>query len=200
MVSYILLNMHQQITKNQIRQQIKKQRLALASHQIDAASKVISEKLVTLDRFKAASIIFLYAAKAEEVQTKLIFDRAKALGKVVAFPKVCSETKTMAFYIVDKFEALINNQYGKISLLQPDPARHFEVLPDENTLMIAPGLVFDYNKNRIGYGGGFYDKYLTTYNVYTVGICFDFQIAKEIDKEPFDRPVKVIISERQIID
>lgn len=191
--------MHQKIIKNQIRGQIKSQRLALASQQIDEASKVISNKLVTLEKFKAASIIFLYAAKREEVQTKYIFDLAKKMNKQVAFPKVCSKTKTMSFYLVDRLEELVTNTYGSIIIDEPNPSKHLEITPNNETLMIAPGLVFDYNKNRIGYGGGFYDKYLDKYPVYAIGICFELQIVKNFESEPLDKPVNLIVSEKQII-
>lgn len=191
--------MHQQIKKRQIREQIKTQRLALASEQIDEASKVISDKLVTLDKFKAASIIFLYSAKKEEVQTKYIFNLAKKMNKQIAFPKVCNITKTMSFYIVESLEELVTNKYGSIVLDEPDESRHQQITPNNESVMIAPGIVFDYNKNRVGYGGGFYDKYLAKYPVYVIGICFEFQIVKRLEQEPFDQAVDLIVSEKQII-
>lgn len=191
--------MHQQIRKNQIRGQIKSQRLALASQQIDEASRVISQKLVTLERFKASSIIFLYAAKKEEVQTRYVFDLAKNMNKQIAFPKVCNKTKTMSFYLVDNLDELVTNTYGRMVLDEPDPSKHLAIIPNNETVMIAPGLVFDYNKNRIGYGGGFYDKYLDKYPVYVIGVCFEIQIVETSQSEPFDKPVDLIVSEKQII-
>ncbi|MEG0013392.1 MAG: 5-formyltetrahydrofolate cyclo-ligase [Cellulosilyticaceae bacterium] len=191
--------MHQPIRKNQIRGQIKSQRLALASHEIDEASEVISHKLVTLERFKASSIIFLYAAKKEEVQTKYIFNLAKKMNKQIAFPKVCNKTKTISFYLVDSLDELVTHTYGRIVLDEPDPSRHLAIIPTNETVMIAPGLVFDYNKNRIGYGGGFYDKYLDKYPVYVIGVCFALQIVETFESEPFDKPVDLIVSEKEII-
>ena len=187
------------MTKQSIRQEIKKVRQSYTKQQIDEASIEITHKLLTLEEFKASSIVFLYAAIAQEVQTRLIFEEAKKHHKKVAFPKVCTNTNTMEFYIVDTLEELIPIKYKSTVLYEPNGDEVKKVIPDTQTLMIAPGLAFDYNKNRIGYGGGFYDKYMNKYHPYVIGICFDFPIKNLLPREPLDCMLNMIISEKQII-
>lgn len=187
------------MTKQSIRQEIKKVRQSYTKQQIDEASRKITHKLLTLEEFKASSIVFLYAAIAQEVQTHIIFEEAQKHHKKIAFPKVCPYTNTMEFYLVDTLEELIPVQYKSTVLYEPNGDEIKKVIPDTHTLMIAPGLAFDYNKNRIGYGGGFYDKYMNKYHPYVIGICFDFQIIKLLPKEELDYPLNMIISEKQII-
>lgn len=190
--------MHQHQIKQFIREQIRGARKACSSYDRDIASQKISQQLAQTDFFHAASIIFLYAALPYEVQTTLIAQEARKQGKQVAYPKTCSEDYTMAFYIVESEEDLESYRCGKMVLKEPNPKKHQKVIPDEKTLVILPGMAFDRHKNRLGYGGGYYDRYLEQYEPKTVGIAFDFSIVETLPVEPFDRPLDYLITETRV--
>lgn len=102
------------------------------------------------------------------------------------------------FYQVDDLKELQINQFKNMQINEPDPRIHPKLIPGVGDLMIMPGLAFDVKGNRIGYGGGFYDKYLKQYeHVCKIGVCFDFQILEAIKAEVFDVKADCIISEER---
>jgi len=88
----------------------------------------------------------------------------------------------------------------KLGVMEPNISIDEQVFPDEKTMFIVPGSMFDENKNRCGYGGGYYDTYTEEKKVNnTIGVCYDFQVTKEIPTEEFDRKLSKIITEKRII-
>lgn len=191
--------MRQMLTKNQIRALVKEERQRRSELEIDVASKKVYENIVTFIDFQKASILFLYAALPQEVQTKQLIIAAKAQGKEIAFPKINPISQEMDFYSVKGLEDLELCQYGKLKLLEPDPNKHSKVIPHKEDIMIVPGVAFDLEKHRIGYGGGYYDRYLEKHSVNTIGVCFDFQLFKEITVEAHDVVLQKVVTDSQII-
>ncbi len=199
MERYIHLNMHQK-NKSWIRNYIKNKRTQINFHDIDQASQLISENLFRCQEFIEATTIFLYAALKTEVQTKYIDEKARELGKIICYPKIEGK-HIMNFYKVDKKEHLIPCSYGNISIDEPDVSLCEKIISDEHTLIIVPGLAFDYKKKRVGYGGGYYDYYLGTHNkMSAIGICMAFQLVGNIDTNEYDQPVNKIITEVALSD
>lgn len=179
--------MHQLMTKKQIREWVRCQRQAIDISQIDAVSRQITAQIVALKVFEEASILFLYAAFEKEIQTCYLAERALREGKQVAYPKVDVHTGEMHFYSVKEINELERNNYGSMTIQEPNPEKHIRVIPGEKDLMILPGVAFDHHFNRIGYGGGFYDRYLTTYQGgYKIGVCMGFQLLETLPVEAFD--------------
>ena len=81
----------------------------------------------------------------------------------------------------------------------PDISGRSPVDADEKTLVVTPGLVFDFHGNRIGYGGGYYDVFLSSGNYSTVGLCYDELLCEHIETEPNDLPVQYIITDKRLI-
>lgn len=191
--------MHHIQTKQSIRQEVKVKRLELSPERIDALSLQIAKSISALEVFKKASILFLYAAFPFEVQTKALHQLALKEGKKVAYPKVCSNTHEMNFYEVEEIKALVPTLCGNKIIDEPDPLLHKKMMPSPEDLLIVPGVAFDRQKNRLGYGGGFYDRYLNKHAIYTIGIGFEVQLIDKVPTDAWDEPLDCILTEEKTI-
>lgn len=154
-------------------------------------SHSIFKKVVTHPFFLRADTIYCYVDYRKEVGTREIIQKAWQLGKKVAVPKV--EEKDMQFYYIKDFSEL---QCGYRQILEPVTTL---VADGAHGLVIMPGAVFDKKHNRIGYGKGFYDRYLSSHtNLNSLAIAFEMQMVEEIPATPYDFCPEVIITEEQI--
>lgn len=185
------------MTKPQIRQIIKEQRKQLTVQEINKASIAITRQLLKLEVFKEAAAIFLYAAFETEVQTICLDEQARLMGKKLAYPKIELSTGAMDFYEVQHFSELKLSKFKSMQILEPSPLQHKQIVPGLKDVVIVPGIAFDGYGNRIGYGGGFYDRYLKRYpDNYKIGICMAFQLTAPIEAEVFDVKMDCILSEQ----
>ena len=141
------------------------------------------------EHFQKARRIFCYASLPGEVDTFYLMKEVLVADKILALPKVHGQC--MIFYRVDDLDSL---QRGYMGIREPSDSAEV-VSPGQGDLMIMPGLAFDRQKHRIGYGGGFYDKYLERYpEGFTAAFALDFQILDELEYEDTDiRPDQIIL-------
>lgn len=133
-----------------------------------------------------------YADYNHEVITRYIIEQAWKDGKEVAVPKVFG--KDMVFYRLTDFSQLESSYFGI-----PEPKEDGEKVSWEEAMMVMPGVAFDVNCNRVGYGGGFYDRFLEKHpEVCRVAVGFSFQILPEVPTEPTDIRPQVIVTEANI--
>ena len=165
------------------------------------ASKKIKEWLFANKRFKAAETIFVYASYKSEADTKEIIQGALRLGKRVAVPKVHGED--MFFYQINSWEELFPGYQG---ILEPQNTGREPVVPATGDVMLVPGAVFDRKGSRIGYGKGYYDRYIErligvgAHKPYLIGLAFACQIhAGKIPAEEHDKKMDCILTERRVI-
>lgn len=165
------------------------------------ASKRIKEWVFANKRYKAAETVFLYASYKSEVETKEIIQGALRQGKRVAVPKV--HGIEMFFYTINSWEELFPGYQG---ILEPQIEGREPVVPASSDVMLVPGAVFDRKGGRIGYGGGYYDKYLHKvfeaygYRPYCMALAFACQICKGIiPAEEHDEKMDCILTERRVI-
>lgn len=183
------------LDKQSIRKYIKQERASLSKEQVSYYSNQISHHIFKLEEFKLCKTLFLYSSIGNEVETRQIAEDALKNNKKIAYPKTNLKTKEMEFYYVDQLNQLTRGKVGSFSLLEPQDNQSNKVTPNQDTLIIVPGLAFDQHMYRIGYGGGFYDKYLQNYpSAVTVGICYDFQIIDNVLPENHDIPLQHIIT------
>ncbi len=155
------------------------------------SSHTIFQKVTAHPFFLDADEIYCYVDYRNEVGTAKIIGQAWELGKKVAVPKVTGDV--MEFYYIQSFEEL---KSGYANIMEPVTE---EIALGENVLVIMPGAVFDISKNRIGYGGGFYDKYLEKYSNYRrMAIAFELQMVESIPTDSYDICPEVIITEENI--
>ena len=166
-----------------------------------AASKKIREWVFANKRFKAAETVFVYASYKSEVETKELIQGTLRQGKRVAVPKV--HDTEMFFYEIQSWEELFPGYQG---ILEPQITGREPVVPAKSDVMLVPGAVFDHKGGRIGYGGGYYDRYLDKifgaygYCPYLIGLAFACQISpKKIPLEEHDKKMDCILTERRVI-
>lgn len=160
---------------------------------------LIQEALFSIPEFKQAHAILFYAGFGSEVPTHDMMQLALESGKRVILPITDTETKALILREVRDLESLEHNVYG---IPEPVPENTYHYEPGSIDLVLVPGIVFDHCGHRVGYGGGYYDRFLESIDesVPRVAIAFDLQIVDEIPNEAHDLPVYKIVTESRVID
>jgi 5-formyltetrahydrofolate cyclo-ligase len=173
--------------KKQLRREIREKKRAMSEAEIQEKSRRLGELFVNSQLYRSAKTIYGYLPYNQEVRTVPMLERAMADGKRVAVPKVYGDE--MKFIYLDDLSA-VEKGYAGI----PEPVADTPVADDETALVLMPGLAFDRDGHRIGYGGGFYDKFLAQEpNHPTLALCYDFQMLPELHTEEFDIPVDQVL-------
>ena len=175
------------MNKQELRKKIREQKRAMTEQDIVRKSARLGELFAASEVYRNAKTIYGYLPYNQEVRTVPMLERALAEGKRVAVPKVYGEE--MKFLYLDDLTK-VEKGYAGI----PEPVDDGPVAQDETALVLMPGLAFDPMGHRIGYGGGFYDKFLASEpNHPTVALCYDFQVFPELETEEFDIPVDLVL-------
>lgn len=175
------------MNKKELRQAIRAQKRAMTEEDILRRSEILAQKFARSDAYRAAKTIYGYLPYNQEVRTVPMLQRALDEGKRVAVPKVYGDD--MKFIYLDDLSQVAKGYAGI-----PEPVADGPVAQDETALVLMPGLVFDPAGHRIGYGGGFYDKFLAREPHHpTVALCYDFQVIERLETEEFDIPVDQVI-------
>lgn len=173
--------------KTALRRQIREQKRAMSMDEIEARSAHLGELFAKTDAYRYAKTIYGYMPYNQEVRTVPILERAIRDGKKVAVPKVYGDT--MRFIYLEDLTQVANSDMGI-----PEPIADEPIAEDKTALVLMPGLAFDEAGHRIGYGGGFYDKFLMDEPDHpTVALCYAFQMFEHLDTEEFDIPVDKVI-------
>lgn len=182
------------VPKALIRKQILAVRNAMDRQEQERKSSRIAHKFLESDDCQKAAMIYLYAGYGSEALTQELCGELFTMGKRIAMPRVAADGIHMDFYEIQNYNELTKGYRG---ILEPDASKGPAGPPD---LLVMPGAAFDRKCNRIGYGKGFYDRYLTRYpKLKTVAFAFECQIVDEIPAEPHDyRPDVVITEDRNI--
>ena len=173
--------------KKALRQQIRIQKRALSLEQIESASARLGELLAQSEPYQKAKTVYFYLPYNQEVRTEPMIRKALEEGKRVAVPKVYAEE--MRFIYIEDFSGIAAGYSGI-----PEPVADEPVAEDPTALVLMPGLAFDREGHRIGYGGGFYDRFLSAEpNHPTVALCYGFQMMEHLQTEEFDVPVDLVL-------
>lgn len=160
-------------------------------------SDAIIQRLFEQDAYDDAQVIGVTISRFPEVDTKPLIESAWKAGKQVAVPKCIRDTRAMDFRILTSFDDL---ETVYIDLLEPIIEKTESIAKEQIDLQIVPGVVFSNEGYRIGFGGGYYDRYMTDYKGATISLAFHSQINAEVPIETHDIPVQTIITERDLID
>lgn len=173
--------------KKILRSQIRQQKRAMTEEQILAASQRLGRLFVQSQAYQQAKTIYGYLPYNQEVRTIAMLEQALRDGKKVAVPKVYGEQ--MKFIYMEDFSQ-VEKGYAGI----PEPIADEPVAHDPTALVLMPGLAFDREGHRIGYGGGFYDRFLAAEpNHPTLALCYEFQMQPHLETEEFDIPVDTVL-------
>ena len=182
--------------KSEIRTEFLKKRKELPKEQCRVDSITIAKRVLSLKKVKKAETIFLYTSYKNEVGTKKLIQKLLSMQKKVALPRVREEE--MDFFLIRSWEELV---FGYQGILEPDGAGQI-VVPTKDDVMLLPGVVFDRKGNRIGYGGGYYDKYLDQQKdnlPCLIGLGYEMQLFSDIiPTEPQDKSLDFIVTEKKV--
>ena len=175
------------VNKKELRSRIRQQKRAMTEGEIEEKSRILGEKFRACPAYQQAQTIYGYLPYNQEVRTVPMLERALREGKRVAVPKVYGEEMRF-IYLTDL--SRVAKGYSGI----PEPIADGPVADDPRALVLMPGLAFDRQGHRIGYGGGFYDKFLAREPEHpTIALCYDFQLLPELETEEFDIPVDTVL-------
>ena len=155
----------------------------------------ILKKLTSLRKYKNSDVVFTYISKSIEVDTYGIIRKCWKDGKKVAAPACDKETRTMKFYFINSFDDLEKGTFG---LLEPNEEKCKEVRDFSSGLCIVPGFAFDFKAYRLGYGYGYYDRFLQHFGGTTVGICYSNCITQNLPHGRYDKPVDIVVTNSYI--
>ena len=180
-------------SKKDIRRISLNKRNALSEELWRSYTASITETVISHPFFQEASVIYSYVDYRNEVGTRAMIEAAWKSGKNVAVPKV--EGDEMSFYYISHWDDL---EEGYKGILEPTDTT---IALDDSGLIIMPGAAFDKNRNRIGYGKGFYDKFLQKHSgFHTIALGFSCQIVDYIPTDNYDMKPQVLITEENIYD
>ena len=176
------------LDKRSLRRNIGRMKRALTPAQIEAYSRELTERFCETEEYRRAQSVYAYLPYNQEVRTWAVIERAWADGKRVAVPKVYGDE--MRFLWIENFAGIAP---GGNDI--PEPVADEPIADDERALVLMPGLAFDPAGHRVGYGGGFYDKYLESHTGHAlIALCYPFQLFERLEVEAHDIPVQRVIS------
>lgn len=174
-----------------LRQKHKQARLAMTAEEKQHKDERIFEQMCKILDNTAENTVFTYVSGDIEVDTRRIIHYSLMVGKRVAVPRCLDGNGTMRFYYIDSPEQLIKGRFG---ILEPR-ADCAEVRDLSQGLCIVPGLSFDGRGRRLGFGKGYYDRFLAEFGGTAVGLCYACGFTKALPTDNFDRPVEILVTE-----
>lgn len=173
--------------KTELRREIRARKRTMTEEEIETRSAKLAQLFFASEAYQNAKTIYGYLPYNQEVRTVPMLAQALKDGKKVAVPKVYGEE--MKFLYLDDLNAVAKGYAGIPEPIADEPVAH-----DETALVLMPGLAFDPQGHRIGYGGGFYDKFLAAEpNHPTLALCYEFQMLPKLDVEDHDIPVDTVL-------
>ena len=173
--------------KKELRRTIRERKRAMTEDEIIRRSQALGKLFAASEAYQNAKTIYGYLPYNQEVRTVPMLEQAMQEGKRIAVPKCYGDE--MRFIYMDDLNK-VEKGYANI----PEPIADGPIADDETALVLMPGLAFDPQGHRIGYGGGFYDKFLAAEpNHPTLALCYEFQILPHLETEEHDIPVDYVL-------
>jgi 5-formyltetrahydrofolate cyclo-ligase len=165
-------------------------RNGLATDDVEKMSRLVQEHVIGSKEFASARTVGAYYAAGSEVRTSLVIEAAKRAGKKVALPRI--EGDHMVFY-----EYTGELAEGRFGIKEPVPRS--AAVNDDIDLVLVPGLAFDRKGCRIGYGKGYYDRFLSMRHSFSMGLAYSFQVVDELPRGRFDRRILSVATEEGVL-
>ncbi len=178
--------------KDVLRKELKQKRAKLTNK--EQLSDVIAESFLSTDLYKNSDVILLYYSVGSEVATHKIFSAALKDEKRIAFPVCLNKDGAMEFHYICDHTDLEEAMYG----IKAPKSGCMRFENCQNALCIVPGLAFDNKGYRIGYGKGYYDRFLETFDGISVGLCFEAMLKDALPINIFDETVDYLITDKKI--
>lgn len=193
------------IEKRELRKEILKVRDALSAEERRQKSEQITRRVIEQNKFQNANKVLLFSSFRSEVDTEAIFKEAKRLNKDIYYPRVIGQE--MEFYLVNETTEFEVSRFG-IKEPKVDDKKVFSASEEDKVFILVPGAAFDEDGNRIGYGGGYYDKYLeqleekiSDQKICKIAVAFECQMVEKgkIYSESYDIKPDYIVTEDRVI-
>ncbi len=181
--------------KNRLRAECKQKRTALSDSEKVQMDARLADRFFASRPYRENDMLFCYVSTEIEVDTREILRRAIADGKTVAVPRCVDGTREMDFYILQDMSALESGSFG---VLEPNPALCRKVTDFSEGLCIIPALAFDKSGYRLGYGKGYYDRFLAKFSGETLGLVYDCCFYDSLPHGKFDRAAQWILTESEM--
>lgn len=183
--------------KEDLRRDAKNARMMMTDTDRERYSRRICDRIRASDPYRSCRALLIYAPLPDEPDLIPVAEEALTEGKEVYFPKCSEQAPVMSFFRV----AHISDLYpGRFGIPEPAGLPGTEWRGEEcRSFCLVPGLAFDRAGSRIGYGGGFYDRFLRDYPVFSAGVCFQAQLRPFLPAEVHDRRVRMIVTEEEVI-
>jgi 5-formyltetrahydrofolate cyclo-ligase len=178
--------------KKEIRSNMIEKLKQMSIEERENKSKIITGKLIETKVWKEASVIATTIPMDHEINTSFLIKAAWNEDKTIVVPKCIHKTKEMKFYKIMSFSDLEKGYFG---IMEPIISRCEEVVKENIDLIIVPGVAYTKEGNRIGYGGGYFDRYLENYNKSFLSLAFQCQIIDKLPCEQHDIHIPFIITE-----
>lgn len=183
--------------KKTLREKCKKERSAMPAEKKEWLDTAIAKRFLRCKDYKQADTLLIYMSKGIEISTSYILESALSDGKKVAVPYCRTDVTDLDFYYIESAKDLSPGAFG---VLEPEPLYSEKFTDYGNGLCIVPALCYDLNGYRLGFGKGYYDRFLSRYSGKTAGLAYSFQIKRSLWHGRFDKAVDVIITDRYIRD
>lgn len=181
--------------KKVLRREMKALRASISSEERNFLDRKMRENLFDSDIYKNAGLLLTFISVGDEPDTREILKRAWQDGKTTAVPKCLSE-KRMEFYIINSLD---DCQDGAYDIPEPQSFCEEAALDGDSILCLVPGLAFGRNGARLGYGGGYYDRFLVSHqNICAIGYCAERFITEEVPEEDTDIRLRGLITEKTV--
>ena len=181
--------------KSELRQKYRSLRQSMLQEIKKQKDEAISKQVSRLWQYQRNSILLIYVSTAIEVDTIGIIRQAWADGKRVAVPRCVPDTRNMEFYYIDSLEDLSPGMFG---VLEPTPNRDRLYEEKDAGLCIVPAFSYDWRAFRLGYGKGYYDRFLSRFEGNMVGICYSDCVQRTLPHGRYDRPVELLVTEHYL--
>ena len=183
--------------KDDIREEYKALRRAMSPEEKFTRDNAICQAVENLVSFRYAEYVLLYAAQPDEIDVSLIAESALKKGKKICFPRCDKKTHTMKYHIVSSLDELVPDSYGIA-----EPSEDAPIYDAKNetagAVCFVPGLVYDKAGYRLGYGKGFYDRYLSEFSGCTIGVVYSDYILPEVPRGRFDFSFDILLTEKGV--
>ncbi len=182
--------------KRILREEMNRKRNALTKGEAESKSEAIMRNLAKLAEYKKAKAVMFYASKGNEVGTEMPIRKSLGEGRLVLLPITNAEKGELEISEIKDYDSdLKKGAYGIM-----EPKQKTAVAEDEIDAVIVPGIAFDMEGHRLGYGLGYYDKLLHRLaNAAKIGLAYDFQVVDNLPRESHDQPMDIVVTESRVI-
>jgi len=184
--------------KKDLRKTILSKRDKMSAAENKRLSGTICRSLMTLSPYQSSKTIMCFVSFRSEIDTSIVIKNILDSGKRLVVPVTDIKSKSLKLSYVNNIGDLVSGTYG---IPEPKPSSFQEASPGDIDLVLVPGACFNLKGYRLGYGGGYYDKFLPKIkkDALSLGLCFDFQIVSSIKPEKHDIPVDIVLTEKRMI-